>query len=147
MAIVIISSTSRPSREWAARTILTGHDVVDWSGDAARKAYLAAGYPAPGRLPAVLDPQTGVMVQAVGDNWPLTLADAVTARLAYLVRADRDGRLREDVDAVNAVRWDGMDEDERQAWRIYRQALLDVPQQDGFPHVVDWPVAPAQGGE
>lgn len=30
----------------------------------------------------------------------------------------------------------------RATWAIYRQALRDLPQQAGFPHVIDWPVAP-----
>ncbi len=28
------------------------------------------------------------------------------------------------------------------AWKAYRQALRDVPEQEGFPLVIDWPVAP-----
>ena len=27
-------------------------------------------------------------------------------------------------------------------WEVYRQALRDVPEQDGFPWAVTWPVAP-----
>ena len=29
-----------------------------------------------------------------------------------------------------------------QAWKDYRQALRDVPQQNGFPTDIDWPVKP-----
>ena len=29
-----------------------------------------------------------------------------------------------------------------EAWRVYRQALRDVPEQAGFPADVVWPVAP-----
>lgn len=63
--------------------------------------------------------------------------------LAAEVRADRDGRLAE-VDAVagNALRWAALDADTQAAWATYRQALLDVPQQDGFPNTVTWPVKP-----
>ncbi|TCK37963.1 phage tail assembly chaperone [Paraburkholderia sp. BL8N3] len=32
------------------------------------------------------------------------------------------------------------------AWRTYRQALRDVPQQAGFPMDIDWPLAPGQEG-
>jgi len=32
---------------------------------------------------------------------------------------------------------------DRAAWAVYRQALRDVPQQAGFPNVIEWPVAPA----
>lgn len=28
------------------------------------------------------------------------------------------------------------------AWAAYRQALRDIPQQEGFPHNVAWPVKP-----
>ena len=63
------------------------------------------------------------------------------AALAAEVRADRDGRLAE-VDAVagNALRWAALDADTQAAWALYRQALLDVPQQAGFPNDVLWPV-------
>lgn len=33
-------------------------------------------------------------------------------------------------------------EDEREAWRSYRQELRDMPQQTGFPAAVAWPVEP-----
>lgn len=35
-------------------------------------------------------------------------------------------------------------EDEREEWRVYRQALRDVPQQPGFPAAVVWPEPPPQ---
>ena len=62
------------------------------------------------------------------------------AALAAEVRADRDGRLAE-VDAVagNALRWAALDADTQAAWATYRQALLDVPQQAGFPDAITWP--------
>jgi len=28
------------------------------------------------------------------------------------------------------------------AWRDYRQALRDLPDQPGFPHEIDWPETP-----
>jgi len=33
-------------------------------------------------------------------------------------------------------------DEQKTAWTEYRQALRDVPQQDGFPLSVAWPVAP-----
>jgi len=65
------------------------------------------------------------------------------AELAASVRAERDARLME-VDAVagNALRWAALDADTQTEWATYRQALLDVPQQAGFPNTVAWPVAP-----
>jgi len=73
---------------------------------------------------------------------PPTQAE-LDAALATEVRADRDERLTE-VDAVagNALRWAELDAETQAAWAAYRQALLDVPQQAGFPNTVTWPVAP-----
>jgi hypothetical protein len=36
-----------------------------------------------------------------------------------------------------------LSEEELQAWRSYRQALRDVPDQQGFPSDIDWPTEPA----
>ena len=30
----------------------------------------------------------------------------------------------------------------RAVWAVYRQALRDIPQQEGFPHSVVWPSKP-----
>ena len=59
-------------------------------------------------------------------------------------RKDRD-RLLEEVDTIagNALRWASLDAATQAAWSAYRQALLDVPQQSGFPHSVTWPSKPA----
>jgi hypothetical protein len=35
-----------------------------------------------------------------------------------------------------------VDEVLQAAWRAYRQALRDIPEQPGFPMEVEWPVAP-----
>jgi len=55
-------------------------------------------------------------------------------------RWKRDGLLYE-LDAIvsNPLRWNAFTEAEQQALADYRQALLDVPQQEGFPDDIDWP--------
>jgi len=60
------------------------------------------------------------------------------------VRTERDMRLASEVDPIagNALRWAALDAEEQAAWAAYRQALLDVPQQTGFPHNVTWPTRP-----
>lgn len=35
-----------------------------------------------------------------------------------------------------------IDADTREAYRVYRQALRDIPEQTGFPGTIDWPVEP-----
>ena len=62
---------------------------------------------------------------------------------AQAIRAERDSLLLT-VDAIagNALRWAALDADTQAAWATYRQALLDVPQQAGFPSNVTWPEKP-----
>lgn len=67
--------------------------------------------------------------------------DALTAQD---VRAERNYKLATEVDVIagNALRWAALTDAQRQAWADYRQALLDVPQQAGFPNNVAWPTKP-----
>lgn len=67
----------------------------------------------------------------------------VSALLATDLREERDRRLRE-IDKVvgNHLRWDEFTITLQAAWVTYRQDLLDVPQQGGFPGSVVWPTGP-----
>lgn len=59
------------------------------------------------------------------------------------VRDRRRGFLeRLDATVSNPVRWPTFSDAQRQALASYRQALLDVPQQAGFPWSVEWPEFP-----
>ena len=64
---------------------------------------------------------------------------------AQAIRATRDMKLATEVDPIagNALRWAALDADTQAAWAAYRQALLDVPAQAGFPHNVTWPEVPS----
>jgi hypothetical protein len=64
-------------------------------------------------------------------------------QLAQQARWQRDSLLQE-VDRIvsNPLRWASFSQAQQTAWANYRQALLDVPQQDGFPNSVDFPVKP-----
>lgn len=79
-----------------------------------------------------------------GSDWVAPTQAEIDADVANAVRAERDGKLRFEVDPIvsNPLRWADMSADEQQAWSDYRTALLNVPQQAGFPHTVDWPVKP-----
>jgi len=61
-----------------------------------------------------------------------------TAEAPAEVRTERDAKLRasdwtQTADApVN-----------QSAWATYRAALRDVPEQDGFPNTINWPVEPS----
>jgi hypothetical protein len=59
------------------------------------------------------------------------------------VKAKRDRMLLETVDRVNGLWWEAMPEEEKTRWREYRQALLDISEQEGYPDTVVWPEVPA----
>lgn len=70
--------------------------------------------------------------------------EELTAITAGAVRAERDMKLAIEVDSIagNTLRWAELSAEKQQAWAAYRQALRDVPAQEGFPTNVVWPVAP-----
>ena len=66
---------------------------------------------------------------------------------AEKVRNYRDNLLNTcDTVYCNAEKWAAMTENKQKAWTAYKDALRDVPEQDGFPYTVNWPVMPAEGG-
>ncbi|AQT28061.1 putative tail fiber assembly protein [Vibrio phage pVa-21] len=59
-------------------------------------------------------------------------------------RATRDALLGIlDTYVSNPLRWNALTEEQQQALTTYREKLLDVPQQGGFPARIVWPKAPA----
>lgn len=62
--------------------------------------------------------------------------------IANEIRLQRNNLLRENVDTMNSIRWESMTEEQKTVWREYRQALLDVPQQNDFPLNIVWPNIP-----
>ena len=113
-------------------------------------------HPAHGWIPYTLDPSDTDMT--VNNNDLLAVMtqngdvaayvpptqEELDARGAATVRLERDIKLEQEVDPIagNALRWAALTEEQRQAWAAYRLALLDVPQQAGFPHDVTWPEVP-----
>lgn len=63
---------------------------------------------------------------------------------AMQMRQHRDFLLRTEVDSVNPMRWETMEDTEKTAIRNYRKALLDIPQQTGFPWEIKWPTKPEE---
>jgi len=60
------------------------------------------------------------------------------------IRAQRDSILVNVVDRMvgNPLRWAEMTPEQQQSWAEYRTALLNVPQQSGFPQNIIWPEQP-----
>jgi hypothetical protein len=63
--------------------------------------------------------------------------------MANDLRMQRDIRLSKvDAIAMNPLRWAALTPSQQSELAGYRQALLDVPQQAGFPREITWPAAP-----
>ena len=75
-------------------------------------------------------------------EWQTTTLTVTTERLIEKIRLKRDRLLRLEIDSMNPIRWESMSQVEKNRWSVYRQALLDVPQQAGYPTTVTWPTKP-----
>ena len=85
------------------------------------------------------------LLSLIGTDFaPFSQADH-DVRIGSFVRDQRDVKLKQEVDPVvsNPLRWADLSEQEQTEVATYRTALLDVPQQSGFPHNVTWPTKPA----
>ena len=69
-------------------------------------------------------------------SWVL---DQITS--SFLTRDVRNKLLNE-IDRINPIWYASLTADQQQELIAYRQALLAVPQQSGFPETVTWPVKP-----
>ena len=89
----------------------------------------------------------GCAAHVVNGEVVLGLPDAEAfERNASIVREERRLRL-EECDGMNPMRWEGLTEEQKQAWRDYRQALLDITDKPGFPwngnaEIAPWPKQP-----
>jgi len=107
-------------------------------------------HPTYGWIPYTVDPSdtdmtvdNAAILALVGNNFSAYVAPTqaeLDAALATQVRAQRDNLLvGVDVIVSNPLRWAALSSDKQNEWTVYRQALLDVPQQSGFPSTVVWP--------
>lgn len=65
--------------------------------------------------------------------------EASAEDLAATVRRERNRLLVKNVDSINPLRWEAMEESEKDKIRKYREDLLKVPEQKGFPFNIEWP--------
>jgi len=108
-------------------------------------------HPDYGWLPYTIDPtdedntiDNAALLALIGSDFSAYVAptqEELDAATAASVRAERDRRLEADVDPIvsNPLRWSAMSEQEQADMSAFRMALLDVPQQAGFPNTVSWP--------
>jgi hypothetical protein len=60
------------------------------------------------------------------------------------IRDYRDSLLNQcDLQHCNPEKWTAMSDDEKLSWANYKQALIDISTQDGFPYTVNWPTIPS----
>jgi len=81
-----------------------------------------------------------------------TIIDGVTSQVDHRTDAEkaegarmmRNELLVTEVDPIvtNPLRWAELSSAVQQQWTDYRTALLDVPQQSGFPNDIVWPTKP-----
>tara|TARA_R110000782_G_scaffold134845_2_gene227201 strand:- start:397 stop:807 length:411 start_codon:yes stop_codon:yes gene_type:complete len=110
-------------------------------------------HPVHGWLPYTINPSdtddtidNSAIMGLIGSNFAAYVAPTqveLDADKAEGVRAERDHLLLA-VDAIagNVLRWSDLSSLQKEAWATYRQALLDVPQQAGFPDNITWPTEP-----
>jgi hypothetical protein len=66
-----------------------------------------------------------------------------TEQLSEQARLTRNNLLSQ-LDSIvsNPLRWASLSQQQRDEYADYRQTLLDVPQQSGFPTEINWPTLP-----
>ncbi|MDB4439180.1 phage tail assembly chaperone [bacterium] len=111
-------------------------------------------HPQHGWIPYTLDPadtdttiDNDEVMALIGTDFAAYVpptAEELTATAAAQVRSERDNILTTVVDPLvsNNLRWADLTSDKQAEWSTYRTALLNVPQQAGFPHTVAWPTKP-----
>lgn len=73
--------------------------------------------------------------------WKRWKDESIVVRVSAHLRGMRNVMLR-GADAQIALSEDRGNGEQAKAWRTYRQALRDIPQQSGFPLSVTWPKSP-----
>ena len=70
--------------------------------------------------------------------------EELDAEAEAAVRGQRDMLLEIEVDPIvsNPLRWADMTTEQQNAWSQYRTDLLNITDQEGFPHDVTWPTKP-----
>ena len=57
-------------------------------------------------------------------------------------RNARDQLLKDNVDTINPIRYAALTAEQQAELAAYRTALLNVPQQTGWPTTIEWPTKP-----
>jgi hypothetical protein len=74
---------------------------------------------------------------------PTQITEIPESFVALKARLLRNKILQDTVDRVNPIRYATLSDSQRTEIAEYRQALLDVPTQSGFPTTISWPSQPS----
>lgn len=107
-------------------------------------------HPAYGWIPYTLTPwdedntiNNEELLALIGSNYRIQTQEEKDEQAANIMRGQRDLLLSQlDLILSNPLRWNEMTQDQKNAWSQYRTDLLNVPQQVGFPHDINWPTSP-----
>ena len=92
---------------------------------------------------AIQTPKEGLVELTKKETEALLNPQPTSEQLAEQGRDERDSALRVlDTFVSNPLRYTGLTEDQKTEAAAYRQALLDVPQQEGFPQEYVMPEVP-----
>ncbi len=101
------------------------------------------------------DPDTTIsneqLLSLIGSNYAAYVpptSEEVIAEQAAMARGTRQEILKSFVDPyiTNNLRWQSMTDAQRQIITDYRQQLLDISEQSGWPQNVEWPTPPDTTG-
>ena len=104
-----------------------------------------------GWIPYTLDPSdtdetvdNDALLTLIGDDYEAATQAEIDATAANWARIQRDMLLESEVDPIvsNPLRWADMTTEQQNAWSQYRTDLLNITDQEGFPHNVTWPTKP-----
>jgi len=111
-------------------------------------------HPEFGWIPYTVDPSdpdstinNSVIMALIGTDFTTYVAPTqaeLDEDTAANIRAERDNILVAEVDPIvtNPMRWGALSSVKQNEWTQYRTAILDVPQQSGFPNSITWPSTP-----
>lgn len=109
---------------------MTGKQIPSWDFE---KYSLSMAY----------SPGLSAQIESDYAAWLQKAKSAEQTAEADKVRNYRDSLLNQcDLQYCNSEKWAAMTENKQKEWTAYKQALRDIPIQDGFPYTVNWPSMP-----
>jgi hypothetical protein len=112
-----------------------------WQTVSEPSAQILAAYPE-GTVSVPLMPGPGYTFD--GAQWTAPSQSWLDDQAAKSVRSERLRRLALEIDPIvsNPLRWNSLSPSKQNEWAEYRNSLLNITEQAGFPHDVVWPVKP-----